>query len=256
MEYEDRVTIATPEGVHVDLTLAGLGSRFIAALIDTIIKVVASLGFFIFLFGGSALLGGSEVSAVGAAFFYVIMFAIWFGYDVVFETLMAGRTPGKRWTGLRVVRMGGRPVGFIASSIRNTVRFVDFLPSLYLVGMIAVLVTRMNQRLGDLAAGTVVVREQPVAPPPKPPNPAHGYLAPLPVPVPSSVETWDVSAITSDDLATIRRFLERRGHLTPHARMHLAQELAARLQPKVVGAPPLAPEAFLEYVNVAKARRA
>ena len=256
MEYEDRVTIATPEGVAVDLTLAGLGSRFIAAVIDTVIKVVASVGFFIFLFGGSALLGGEQGSALGAAVFYVIVFLIWFAYDVLFETLMAGRTPGKRWTGLRVVRMGGRPVGFLASAIRNTVRFADFMPSFYLIGMITVLVTKMNQRLGDLAAGTVVVREQPVAASPKPPPLAHGYLTPPPVPVPASVESWDVSAITTGDLATIRRFLERRADLTPQARMHLAQELAARLQPKVVGAPPLAPEAFLEYVNVAKARRA
>lgn len=249
MRYEDRVTIATPEGVDVDLTLAGIGSRFIASLIDTVIKLVAFLGFFIFLFGGSALFGGEELSAIGAAAFYIVSFFIWFGYDVLFETLASGRTPGKRWTGLRVVRMGGRPVGFVSSAIRNMVRIVDFLPSLYLVGMIAVVSTRMNQRLGDLAAGTVVVREKPVS------------VAPAQASVPIATaggitETWDVSAITNDDLAMTRRFLERRAELTPQARGHLAHELAGRLHPKVVGAPPLPPETFLEYLSAAKAKRA
>ena len=249
MQYEDRVTISTPEGVDVDLSLAGIGSRFIAALIDTAIKVIALIGFFIFLFGGTSLLGGGSLTSLGAAAFYVVAFLILFAYDVFFETLSSGRTPGKRWTGLRVVRMGGRPVGFVASAIRNMVRIVDFLPSLYLIGMIATIATRMNQRLGDLAAGTVVVRERPVtlAPPERPP---------APTPMPSGAESWDVAAVTADDLATVRRFLERRGELAPHARAHLALELSNRLRHKVVGAPPMSPETFLEMVSAAKAKRA
>jgi uncharacterized RDD family membrane protein YckC len=252
VRYEDRVTIATPEGVDVDLTLAGIGSRFIASLIDTAIKLAVFIGFYIFLFGGTSLIGGGQVNAIGAAAFYIVSFFIWFGYDVLFETLASGRTPGKRWTGLRVVRIGGRPVGFVSSSIRNMVRIVDFLPSLYLVGMIATVSTRMNQRLGDLAAGTVVVREKPVAVAPT-------VSAPAPVPTEAGAgitETWDVSAITQDDLAMIRRFLERRHELTPEARTNLAHDLAVRFQPRVVGAPMLPPETFLEYLSAAKAKRA
>jgi len=249
VQYEDRVTIATPEGVDVDLTLAGIGSRFIAALIDTSIKLIAIGGFFVFLFGGASLLGGDDLTSLGAAAFYVVSFLILFGYDIFFETLSSGRTPGKRWTGLRVVRMGGRPVGFVASSIRNMVRIVDFLPSLYLVGMITAIATRMNQRLGDLAAGTVVVRETPSVVAPTVP-------APPPAPGAAQIEAWDVAGVTVSDLATVRRFLERRGELAPHARAHLAQELADRLQEKVVGAPPMPPEAFLELVSAAKAKRA
>lgn len=249
MRYEDRVTIATPEGVDVDLTLAGIGSRFIAALMDTAIKLAVFIGFGIFLLGGSNLLGGGEVNAIGAAAFYIVTFLILFGYDVLFETLGSGRTPGKRWTGLRVVRMGGRPVGFVSSAIRNMVRIVDFLPSLYLVGMIAVISTRMNQRLGDLAAGTVVVREKPI-------SLAAGRASAAVTGYAGGTETWDVSAITPDDLAMVRRFLERRGELTPQARGHLAHELAGRFHPKVVGAPSLPPETFLEHLSAAKARRA
>lgn len=252
MQYEDRVTIATPEGVNVDLTLAGIGSRFIASLIDTTIKLAVWFGFAVFLFGGTALLGGGEVDAIGAALFFVISFLIWFAYDVLFESLASGRTPGKRWTGLRVVRMGGRPVGFVASAIRNIVRIVDFLPSFYLVGMIAMVASRTNQRLGDLAAGTVVVREKPV---PTAPQEAPPLTPPPPV-MPLEIETWDVSAVTAPELATIRRFLERRAELTPQARFHLAQELATKVQAKVAGAPPMPPETFLEYVSVAKAKRA
>lgn len=251
MRYEDRVTIATPEGVDVDLTLAGIGSRFIAALIDTAIKLFVFIGFYIFLFGGTSLIGGGEVNAIGAAAFFIVSFFIWFGYDVLFETLASGRTPGKRWTGLRVVRIGGRPVGFVSSAIRNMVRIVDFLPSLYLVGMIAAISTRMNQRLGDLAAGTVVVREKPVpkaSPPPTIPAP--------PSPDAGLTETWDLSSITQEDLAMIRRFLERRHELTPHARSSLAHDLAARFQLRVVGAPVLPPETFLEQLSAAKAKRA
>lgn len=254
MKYEDRITIATPEGVDVDLTLAGIGSRFIAALIDTSIKLVAFIGSFIFLFGGTSLLGGGDLTSIGSAIFYVVSFFIWFGYDVMFETLSSGRTPGKRWTGLRVVRLGGRPVGFVASSIRNMVRIVDFLPTFYLVGMITAIITRMNQRLGDLAAGTVVVREKRV--PAAPSASRFGPPSQVPVGIPQANESWDVGAVTADDLATIRRFLERRSELAPHARDHLARELANRLQGKVVGAPALAPEQFLEQVSAAKARRA
>lgn len=250
-QYEDRVTIATPEGVHVDLTLAGIGSRFIASLIDTAIKLAVWFGFAVFLFGGTALLGGGEVDAIGAAFFFVISFLIWFAYDILFESLASGRTPGKRWTGLRVVRMGGRPVGFVASSIRNLVRIVDLLPSFYLVGMIAIVATKMNQRLGDLAAGTVVVREKPSVTPQQ-----AAPLTPPPPVMPAEIEAWDVSAVTAQELATIRRFLERRAELTPQARFHLAQELASKVQGKVAGAPPMPPETFLEYVSVAKAKRA
>lgn len=254
MRYEDRVTIATPEGVDVDLTLAGIGSRFIASLVDTTIKLAAFIGFYVFLFGGASLLGGGDIGSLGGAVFYVVSFFIWFGYDVLFETLASGRTPGKRWTGLRVVRMGGRPVGFVASAIRNIVRIVDFLPSLYLVGMVAAVSTKMNQRLGDLAAGTVVVREKPmsvVAPEGTPP-------ASTPPPAAESfpVDSWDIGGITTEELSMIRRFLERRAELNPQARAHLAHQLAERFRPKVVGAPPLPPEAFLEQLSVAKAKRA
>lgn len=254
MQYEDRVAIPTPEGVEVELTLAGIGSRFIASLIDNTIKLVAIIVLIIALFGLGAFAGeiSPDTGWVAVVIFFVLTFLISFAYDVAFETLAAGRTPGKRWVGLRVVKVGGTPVGFMASAIRNLLRIVDSLPGAYGVGMICVLVTRLNQRLGDIAAGTVVVRDRP--------RPAVGTVTSVSVPPPAQMSdelsTWDVSSVSPQDLVAIRRFLDRRHGLAPAARAHLAAELAGKLRGKVGGAPEMHPESFLECVSVAKAHRA
>ena len=150
VEYEDRLTIATPEGVDLDLVVAGLGSRFMAYVVDLALQLLAILA----LTFGTAALGeaGPAIFAVGA-------FIVFFGYHVAFETLASGRTPGKMLTHLRVVRDDGTPEGFVASVVRNVVRLIDLLPAAYTVGVIAVLATERHQRLGDLAAGTIVVRD-------------------------------------------------------------------------------------------------
>lgn len=256
MFYEDRISVATPEGVTLEATLAGVGSRFTAGIIDQALRwsVLAALVLLLAVlqedFGGEGFSGAGVVAIVVGIFF------VQFGYDVLFETLASGRTPGKRWTGLRVVKMGGTPVGFLASALRNILRIVDSLPGFYLVGILFVLFTRNNQRLGDLAAGTIVVRErrQTTALPPRPRvEPAS---ADTPGPATADMALYDVSAVSYDDLATVRRFLDRRATLTPEARGRLAREMAARLGPKVVGPPrQWEPEAFLEYLVAAKTAR-
>lgn len=249
MRYEDRVTIPTPEGVEVELTLAGIGSRFTASLIDTLIKVVAFIGLILSLFGTGRLLeaaGVAGASFISDAIFSVTTFLIFFGYDVLFETLANGRTPGKRWTALRVVRIGGRPVGFVSSAVRNLLRLIDILPGFYVVGMICVSVTKLNQRLGDLAAGTVVVRETAAAKRAVEATTTAGDV---------EADVSDVSAVTAEELVTVRRFLDRRNELTPQARAQLATELWNRLRTKVGGLQDLPPEPFLERVAAAKARR-
>ncbi|HTC81567.1 MAG TPA: RDD family protein [Acidimicrobiia bacterium] len=245
MTYEDRISIPTPEGVELELVLAGVGSRLVATVIDYLVKGAILLALWII---GTAV-GGDEVGGFLLAGLVVASFLVWFGYDVAFETLASGRTPGKRAAGLRVVRLGGEPVGFLASAVRNLLRLVDSLPGLYAVGALSVLFSRRNQRLGDLAAGTLVVRER---------------RAPLPVTRPFGPDfavadryaAWDVSGVTSFELVTVRRFLERRWQLDPAARGRLGWELAERLRPKVAGAPAdLHPEHFLEALAEAKAAR-
>ncbi len=162
--------MATPEGVTLEVTLAGLGSRFTASVLDGLLRaaLLLALGLALFLVGATGGLPTDGAGAVRAgaliAVVLVALFFVAFGYDVAFETLASGRTPGKRWTGLRVVRTSGAPVGFLTSVVRNLMRLVDMLSTFYVVGIVAVLVSKNNQRLGDMAAGTVVVRERAVQP--------------------------------------------------------------------------------------------
>jgi uncharacterized RDD family membrane protein YckC len=243
MQYEERTRIATPEGVELELLLAGLGSRFIAELIDGLLLVllIGAMIALAVLAGGA---GGFALVSIALGGALLISVA----YHVAFEVLAAGRTPGKRWNGLRVVMAGGEPVDLRASAVRNLVRLLEGPPTTYVPAIVAILVTRRNQRLGDLAANTLVVREPRRR---KPAPSASLALAPA-----LQLDRWDVSAVTQQDLAAIRTFLARRSGFTPAARDGLARELVARLGDKVAGHPPgLPPETLLEGIAAAKAAR-
>ncbi len=250
VEYEDRVTIETPEGLDLELTLAGVGSRFASALIDITIQLVLLVALGLVLgvgFGVSPDAGG-----FGVALYAVLSFLLFVGYDISFEVLASGRTPGKRLNGLRVVRDGGEPVTFTASAVRNILRVIDILPSFYLVGSISILVSPRNQRLGDLAAATLVVRERRAVSAQRPGLRRWGRPR-----IPVDTATADTTGVTDEELAAVRSFLERRGELTLDARNQIAATLAERLRPKVAG--PLtayAPELFLEALVASKTARA
>jgi uncharacterized RDD family membrane protein YckC len=186
---------------------------------------------------------------VANAIFAVVFFAVFWGYDIAFEVLASGRTPGKRRTGIRVVRTGGQPIGFLASATRNLLRVIDFLPTFYLVGIISIFVSSKNQRLGDIVAGTVIVRELRA----DTRSPASGHTAPVPT---AGGVGWDVSTITAEEIAAVRSFLERRYEIAPDARFELATTIAGRLRPKVAGVPDdVSSEPFLELLVRAKAER-
>ena len=244
--FEDRVTIATPEGVTVDLVLAGLGSRCVARLLDSLVQGGLLIGWIV-------LLAASDGASVIAAAGYVGIAAVLFLYDPLFEVLGSGRTPGKRWAGLRVVEDGGAPVGWGASAVRNVVRLLDLLPGVYLVGALTILLSPRGQRVGDLIAGTIVVRERRSRP-----ATLDEVRAPLTGAVaPEMVAGWQVSMVTADEVVVVRTFLQRRPGLDPVARERLAVDLASRLVPQVAGVPPgLSAEAFLEGLLAAKDARA
>jgi uncharacterized RDD family membrane protein YckC len=250
VDLEDRLVTATPEGVSVEVVLAGLGSRFAAIMLDTVVQ----LSILVPVAGGIAgLVGATGLGLVGLGLLSVLVLLDLFGYFVLLECLTGGRTLGKLAAGLRAVRVDGRPVGFVASVVRTVLRIVDYLTlGLFIVA------TRRNQRLGDLAAGTIVVRERRAAAPPRPPAPDR--LAPAASVVvvsawaePLDARGWDVTAVTAEEAALVERFLRGRHAYRDDARARLAARLANRLAPRVAGNPPgLVAERFLEGVAAAK----
>jgi uncharacterized RDD family membrane protein YckC len=244
VHLDERVTIATPEGVEIEIVLAGLGSRFVARLLDTLVQAAV-----IFALGVVAVASaGSEWDGVTVAIATVGTFAMFVAYDIVLEAVYGGRTLGKRALGIRVVGLDGEPVGFVQSAVRNLLRVADFLPALYVVGAASIVATRHDQRLGDLAAGTVVMRERFGGRRPT-------LVAPVTVPV-ADVQAWDVTAIGAEELAMVRHFLDRRLELPWPVRNYFANEIVGRLAPKVPGAPAGAhPEYVLEGIVVAKQSR-
>jgi uncharacterized RDD family membrane protein YckC len=246
VQYEDRITIPTPEGVSLELTLAGLGSRTVAGALDLVFKgLLVGLLLIVLV---AAMGDGVAVIAPAAGLTMLL-------YDVLFETLGGGRTIGKRMGGLRVVRSSGRPVDLVASMIRNVLRLVDGMPLSYLPTIVSIVVTQRNQRPGDLAADTVVIRDRRAVDRVQP-----GFGAPAAIAVPvaepaTAGASWDVSAVPAEDLATVRAFLERRHGLAGEARVRLAAQLDGALRPRVGGAEESDPERFLEILYDAKRAR-
>jgi uncharacterized RDD family membrane protein YckC len=156
----NRLVIRTPEGCSFSLLLAGPVSRFLAWLLDLFIVIAAAIAALQFI----SLLA-LAVGALAVALYYLLFFAIWFGYGIITEWFFRGRTFGKKIFGLRVMDEHGLRLTFSQIVIRNLLRFADMLPGPYLVGGITCLLTRRSQRLGDLAAGTVVVRTAKAAQP-------------------------------------------------------------------------------------------
>jgi uncharacterized RDD family membrane protein YckC len=272
MTLEDRYVTPTPEGVSLDAVLAGLGSRFAAFLLDSLLQAVffaAIVGVLVVVLRG----GGETSSLVAAGVLSLVALVDFIGYFIICEMLWSGRSVGKRAAGIRVVRVGGAPVGFWSSLLRNVIRLIDFLPgNLYLVGSVLILTTSKNQRLGDILGNTVVIRERQAAMAVQrglPFDDPGQWRAPLgltavagAVPtdgffsLPPELAYWDVSAVGDRELTLVRTYLANRTGYTPEARERLAFQLADRLWPLVAGpvtAPP--PEQFLEAVLWVKSVR-
>jgi uncharacterized RDD family membrane protein YckC len=251
VEYEERTRIATPEGIELELVLAGLASRFMAEIVDAALILLIVLA----LVAIAALAGGTPgLVILSLAVGGVMLLSVC--YHVAFEVLAGGRTPGKRINGLRVVMDGGGPVGVRASAVRNLVRLIEGPPLLYVPAVVSILATRRNQRLGDLAAGTLVVREPRAPRGPRRRRSSTSAARPGPLAAGLRLAEWDVSAITQEELAAVRSFLARRDAFAPAARRGLARELAGRLGTKIAGPPPGLPaETLLEGIAAAKSAR-
>jgi uncharacterized RDD family membrane protein YckC len=248
MQYEDTVRIATPEGVELELPLAGIGSRLTARLLDHLIQFAIVI-IVVLVFSGPVDID-SESDAFVAIVGTLILFGIFFIYDVAFEAFAGGRTPGKRAVGIRVVGMRGEPIGFSSAAVRNLLRIIDEYLTLWICALVSILRSQKNQRVGDMAAGTMVVRDR---------TSEAGAEVSIGVAHLGDLEqaaTWDTTAITDSDLAAARRFLERRYEVDSRARAQLAANLANRLQPKVSGASGVrSAEQFVEILVAVKAQR-
>jgi uncharacterized RDD family membrane protein YckC len=244
----DQYIIDTPENIEFAYEIAGIGSRFLAAIIDSLLILVLQGILAAVMAGiiGWADAQGAAQSALVAVWSLLSFIFLW-GYYMLFEELWNGQSPGKRLIGLRVVRTGGRPTTFIASAIRNLVRVIDFLPVFYGLGVVVMFIDPRSRRLGDLAAGTLVVREQRFTsldtllaastPPALPLNAESQAVLTLP----------NIGLITATAYDLITEFLSRRTALSPEARARIATRLAFGLRNQL-GMPQQGdPELFLEY---------
>jgi uncharacterized RDD family membrane protein YckC len=237
-----RSGIVTPEAVRLEFESEGIGSRGVALLIDLAVQATAT----VVLFLGTALVAGSGVAAgmpgwVGVTIFLLLFFLILWGYPTAMETLWRGRTLGKAAMGLRVVTVEGAPVRFRHAAIRAALALVDIYASSGGVAVLSALLTQQNQRLGDLAAGTIVLRERTGSAAPAAvrfaiPAGAEGYAA-----------TLDPSCLSAADYQAVRAFLLRAPGLAPQVRADLAVSLAQPLAARLRHAPPpgVSPELFL-----------
>jgi uncharacterized RDD family membrane protein YckC len=217
-----RLEVETPDHVVLRYTLAGVGNRGFAALVDFVVALLITAGLEI----GYEQIGAPGDAALGGVI-RLLLFVLGWSYFIVLEWLWNGQTIGKRWYGLRVINEDGSPAGFVAVFVRNLVRIVDFLPGLYGLGLVAIVFTARSQRLGDLAAGTFVVRA---------PKPQLDWLSLRTVtragaPVPAAA----VRGLSGEAQRIVREFVAREATLPQRDRARLATEIASRIRPYVSG---------------------
>jgi uncharacterized RDD family membrane protein YckC len=248
-DLDNNLPVDTPDNILLDAEIAGFGTRCVAALIDYLILTVLLLVF--------TLLAVRSIrgSSVGVAFVVIFQFVLITFYHLIFEIVASGQTPGKRLIGIRVVQANGLPLTPVGAIIRNLVRLFDFLPVMYGVGLLVMFGTKHTQRLGDLAAGTVVIRE-------------HGRLttqalkAELVVhyrytsddeTIPPNIQ---VDRLEPGDYQIIVNYLGRRSELQEPHRENVARLLARRFASKMdepsllwkINTDSVQVERFLEFV--------
>ena len=284
------ILVVTPENIEIEYELAGIGSRFLANLLDTFLQMAVFLGLWIFagIFALLLSLSATAFSRSLAAFFSEIevafaligAFAILWGYFIWFETRWNGQTPGKRQVGLRVIRDGGYPINVYAAIIRNLVRIMDGMP-LAALGLISVgvfqhqpgvaamgglcilipvlclLLSARYQRIGDFVAGTLVVKQR------APRVPTLEALAPPPRVLPEHLAAYALADIgrqvyemTVPEYRAVRHYIDRRWQLPPQVQQPCAMRLAVPLMQRLGIVPPAGIISvnyadFLEYLAVA-----
>lgn len=246
--------MVTPERVSLEYGIAGIGSRCAAVVVDTVIQALAICVLAVALIAALAAASSaaspapaptlrniptSGTVALVVGLWALGIFVVTTGYFMFFEILWNGQTPGKRLLGLRVIRENGYPLRPMDAVIRELVRIVDFLPGFYAVGVLTMLVNKRSRRLGDFAAGTIVVRE----------GVRRSFSS---VTFASSDAEPSGYTLSGADATLVRDFLLRRASMHPKARAELARRLAFAVSeryhlPFDAG---FDPEQFLERLTV------
>jgi Predicted membrane protein/domain len=248
IETEETLIIETPERVQLGFALASIGNRFLAVVIDHFLQFFT---IFIVTWAFLSLSSvGETMSRSGTAFFVeempkwtialmiIVLFLIFTGYFIFFEWLWNGQTPGKRLLKLRVIREDGRPITFWEAAARNLLRIFDTFPGfvmpLYSVGLIAIFMSRRDQRIGDLFAGTVVVRERGT----EAPTFAEVFSTSVTDPAMMRLQkpthfTGDLRGVTEDEIEVVEAFLRRRIDLNDRQRQWMAWRVALPIMYKI-----------------------
>ncbi len=245
----DNLVIDTPEQIPLEFPLAGIGSRFLALAVDTLIQSAAA----VLLFSAAMIIASTthKIPTRGAwalAIVVILWFIVQFGYFAIFEAVWNGQTPGKRATHLRVIQDSGRRITVYEAVARNLLRIVDSLPGLYGVAIISALLSAKSKRLGDYVAGTVVVHERPVT---------------LEAEVRWEAATagslkHDIARLAPGEFQLIEAFLMRRNQLSAEVRAQTAHRILERLNGRFEFAPDefKNPESTLESLTGAYRARA
>jgi len=224
LDLRQHYGVETPEHVEVRLELAGVGSRMAAAVLDTILLILALL--VVILVGSSVNDIGGAAGGWFTAVMVLLLFALVWGYFAAFEAWNGGRTPGKQALGIRVVMDTGQPVTTGAAFVRNLVRLLDcYFPLLpVLPAMLLMFLNRSNKRLGDLAAGTIVVRDRPTA--------WVLGAAPPAAEAEQAIETGPPE-LSEDEFRLLDRFLGRLNDLEATVQVRITTELALRFESRI-----------------------
>ena len=254
MRFFNRVTLQTPESVELEFTQAGIGNRGLALLIDYQVLGLVSVVFLLaWLLLSSQLLrlwakftgSANNLGIWLLAIAFLVSFFVYAGYFVFFETLWQGQTPGKRLTKIRVIRDDGRPVGLQQATLRALLRPVD---DFLFIGAFLIMLSRREKRLGDWAAGTIVIQAATSL------AAATFAVSPQAQSLAQLLQQADLSQLLPDDFAVIREYLQRRGTMAPKARTQLNTRLAEQVQTFIALEQlpaDVTPDLFLEAVYLA-----
>ncbi|MBC1236231.1 RDD family protein [Nostoc sp. 2RC] len=253
MRFFNRISFQTPESVELEFTLAGIGNRALALLIDyTVLGISLLLFVLIWTVFSTQLLKFLENLVTNPrniglwllAIFFFIGFAIYIGYFVFFETLWFGQTPGKRIAKIRVVRDDGRLIGLQQATLRALLRPFD---ETLFIGAFLIMLGNREKRLGDLAAGTIVIQAQPA-------NASNLIISEqAKILHDELLQTANLSQLLPDDFAVIREYLQRRSAMSLKARASLSLNLAQQVK-SIINLEKLpenyTPDVFLEAIYI------